>query len=240
MSPGTNPPGLGDDDPADRLRCGAEVDALLDQVAVGRAAVLDAHQQACPHCRAALAEYDRLWAPVRELAATEVHPPDSLLEDTIRRLRGATSDPDYGTLTGPIGTTRIAARVVVVTARETAQAIAGVRVALSKLVAAGVTPVSDAAIEDFAHDADTETSAASAASAASVASVASASSSAEPRVVAGVAGRSTAIEVTLAAEYGTDLVVLGERIRSEVAARVRDLTGLEPVSVDVRVDDVFT
>ncbi len=57
-----------------------------------------------------------------------------------------------------------------------------------------------------------------------------------PRVVA---GRSTAIEVTLAADYGTDLVALGEQIRAEVTDRVRDLTGLEPVVVTVRIEDVF-
>ena len=55
-----------------------------------------------------------------------------------------------------------------------------------------------------------------------------------------MSGRSTAIEVTLAADYGTDLIELGERIRSHVAARVRDLTGLEPATVTVNIDDVFS
>ncbi len=54
-----------------------------------------------------------------------------------------------------------------------------------------------------------------------------------------MSGRSTAVEVTLAADYGTDLVALGGRIRTEVANRVRDLTGLEPVAVTVHIDDVF-
>jgi uncharacterized alkaline shock family protein YloU len=59
-------------------------------------------------------------------------------------------------------------------------------------------------------------------------------------VTAGVAGRSTAIEITLAADYGLDLVELAERVRREVAARVRALTDLEPVEVTVIIDDVFT
>lgn len=210
MSPGETPTGP-EGASGGRLRCGADVDHLLDQVAAGRGGEFDSHQVGCPHCRAALGEYDRLWAPVRELADSEVRAPESLLEDTIRRLRNATSDPDYGTLPSPTGTTRISARVVVVTARETAQDIAGVRVALSKLITAGVTPTAEP----------------------------EPSPPEEPRVEAGMAGRSTALEVVLAADYGTDLVALGERIRTEVAARVRDLTGLEPVSVSVRIDDVF-
>ncbi len=213
MSPGPND---------HRLSCGASAAELLDQVAAGRAGDRNAHQQGCPHCVAALAEYERLWAPVREVAAAEVRAPDSLLEDAIRRIRGAASDPTYGSLSSPTGTTRVSARVVVVTARETAQDIAGVRVVLSRLVTAGVIPrasdggdaVRRAADGGPPHDEGL-------------------------RVVAGVAGRSTAIEVTLAADYGVDLVDLGDRIRREVADRVKDVTGLDPVAVTVRIDDVL-
>jgi uncharacterized alkaline shock family protein YloU len=55
-----------------------------------------------------------------------------------------------------------------------------------------------------------------------------------------VAGESTAIELTLAADYGQDLRALAERIRSEVTAGVRALTGLDPVAVSVVIDDVFS
>lgn len=218
---------------ADRLLCGARVDELLDQVAADRAAEPDDHQAGCPHCLAALGEYARLWAPVRETAATQVRAPESFLENALARIRGAVADPGYAVLTGPTGVTRIAARVVVVTARETAQDIAGVRVALSKLVSAGVTaedgasgtrlavPVPDRAPEpDPARDDGPRDDG--------------------PRVSAGVAGRSTAIEVTLAADYGVDLHELGARIRAEIIDRVRRLTGLEPVSVTVHIDDIFT
>ena len=189
--------------PDDRLPCGADIDALLEQVSAGRGDQRDAHQAGCPHCTAALAEYDRLWAPVRRTAHTEVFAPDSVLAEALRRLRDVASDPDYGSIVGPDGTTRISGRVVVVTARETAQAIEGVRVALSSLTSGA------------------------------------ASSEVGVRVVAGVAGHSTAVEVSLAADYRTDLVALGERIRTEVEARVRDLTGLDPVAVSVRIDDVL-
>ena len=46
------------------LPCGADVDALLEQVADGHGADRDAHQRDCVHCQAALAEFAALWAPV--------------------------------------------------------------------------------------------------------------------------------------------------------------------------------
>lgn len=117
---------------------------------------------------------------------------------------------------------------MVVAARESAQDVTGVRVALSKLVRAGVTPADDGTLAAPATSDHTPSHARP-----------RPPSTPEARVVAGVAGRSTAIELTLAADYGTDLVALGERIRDHVADRVRDLTGLEPVTVTVHIDDVF-
>ena len=194
-------------DSGERLPCGADIDALLEQVSAGRGDRRDAHQAECPHCTAALAEYYRLWAPVRRTAYTEVRAPDSVLAEALRRLRDVVSDPDYGSIVGPEGITRISGRVVVITARETAQTIEGVRVALSTLTTG--TPTTAAPSEEAV------------------------------RVVAGVAGHSTAVEVTLAADYRTDLVALGERIRAEVETRVRELTGLDPVAVTVHIDDVL-
>jgi len=187
----------------DRLRCGRSIEETLAQVAEGRGAERDEHQRGCLHCQAALAEYERLWSPVREAAAQRITAPDSVLESALRRIRGAVEHSDYGVLESPDGVTRIAARVVVVAARESARGVPGVRVALSKQV--------------------TATTGAS-----------------EPAVTAGVAGRSTAIEITLAADHGLDLVALGERVRREVAARVQALTDLVPVEITVIVDDVFT
>ena len=226
-------PSAADEPWGDRLRCGADVDELLDQVASGRGHQRDAHQAGCPHCQAALAEYDRLWAPGREVADATVRAPDSVLEEAIRRIRGTVADPGYGTLPGPTGTTRISARVVVVTARQSAQDIAGVRIALSKLVTAGTTPTDLHPVEQPPSEQDRPTHEEPSGSD-------DRSRPGGARVVAGVAGRSTAIEVTLAADYGTDLLALGERIRAHVADRVRDLTGLDPVTVTVNIDDVFT
>lgn len=178
----------------DRLPCGTQVADLLDQVADGRGADRDPHQQQCPHCQAALAEYDRLWSPVRELATEHVEAPDSILEAALEQIRQAVEHADYGLVSSADGLTSISARVVVVIARESAQGVSGVRVALSR----HLTEVS-----------------------------------------AGVAGATAAVQITLAADHGIDLPDLGDRVRRTVADRIRTLTGLEPATVTIVIDDVL-
>ncbi|MGH4017211.1 MAG: Asp23/Gls24 family envelope stress response protein [Pseudonocardiaceae bacterium] len=195
----------------EQLACGRGVEDALAQVADGRGADRDTHQRQCPHCQAALAEYDRLWTPIQELAAERVSPPESIVERALRRIRGAVEHSNYGVVASPNGLTRISARVVVVTARETAQTVPGVRVALSNHIT-GSTDDGDGVHPGAAGGTE---------------------------VTAGVAGRSTAIEITLAADYGLDLVRLGERVRAEVSTRIRALTELEPVQITVIIDDVF-
>ena len=194
-----------------RLACGRSADQVLDQVADDRGADQDEHQEHCPHCQAALAEYGRLWAPLRTMAAEHVSAPESIINTALARIRGSVEHADYGVLDSPGGLTRIAARVVVVTARESAQETPGVRVALSKHITdAGPVPGGGVGVDR----AGTE-------------------------VTAGVAGRSTAIEITLAADYGQNLPELAERVRRQVSDRVRELTDLEPVQITVVIDEVL-
>jgi uncharacterized alkaline shock family protein YloU len=199
-----------------RLTCGRRVEDVLAQVAAGRGGDRDAHQRQCPHCHAALAEYERLWAPVAELAAEKPSAPDSIVENALRRIRGAVEHLDYGVLESARGRTRISARVVVAVARESAQAVPGVRVALSKRITSRTGDGSDIPADGTAEN-----------------------PAGGSEVVAGLAGRSTAIEITLAADYGVDLHRLGEQVREAVAAEVRALTDLEPVQVTVIIDDIF-
>lgn len=208
--------------PTGTLACGRDTESLVEQVALDRAGELDAHQRGCPHCRAALAEFDRLWRPVRAVAAERPRAPESVIDQALRGIRGVTADPDFGRLDGGDGDTRIAARVVVNLSRHLASQVPGVRIALSKLVAAGsgplplvtddTAPTLPGALSPRGH---------------------------RPEVTAGMAGGSTAVEITLAADYGVDLVALGERIRATVADGIRRWTGLEPVAVTVNVDDVL-
>jgi uncharacterized alkaline shock family protein YloU len=200
----------------ERLTCGRPVEDVVAQVAAGRGGERDAHQRRCPHCHAALAEYERLWAPLTELAAEKPSAPDSIVENALRRIRGAVEHADYGVLESPLGRTRISARVVVAVARESAQAVPGVRVALSKHITRRSGGRSDVRGDGIAVN-----------------------PAGGAEVVAGVAGRSTAIEITLAADYGADLHRLGEHVRAAVAAEIRALTDLEPVQVTVIIDDIF-
>lgn len=136
----------------DPLPCGASVDDLIAQVADGDAARRTPHQQNCPHCQAALAEYDRLWGPVTALAAERVRVPDSIIEEALRRIRQTSAHPEYGLVPGANGLTRISVRVIIVTARMAAERTDGVRAALSHArpidasatVAAGVSGTSTA------------------------------------------------------------------------------------------------
>ncbi len=203
------------DSPGERLTCGRQTEDVLAQVAAGRGGDRDAHQRRCPHCQAALVEYERLWAPLTELAAEKPSAPDSIVENALRRLQGAVEHLDYGVLESARGRTRVSARVVVAVARASAQAVPGVQVALGKHITSRTgdrSDVRDGTAVNRAGGAE---------------------------VVAGVAGRSTAIEITLAADYGVDLYRLGEHVRAAVAAEVRALTDLEPVQVTVIIDDIF-
>lgn len=183
---------------ADLLRCGRPLDDVIDQVARGAADVRDQHQNGCVHCQAALAEYQRRWTPLAALAADTVSAPVGRIDQLLQRLRATLTQPDYAIIPGPDGVLRIAARVIVVTARETAQQVPGVRVALGDAVPGQV-----------------------------------------PGVVAGVAGASTAIEITIAAGYGHNLHELSQQVRTAVATAIHELTGLTTVETTVVIDDVL-
>jgi uncharacterized alkaline shock family protein YloU len=114
------------------LPCGASLDALLAQVAEQRPPRDPEHQRGCPHCRAALAELQELWAPVHELADEPVQAPADLLETVMARIRQISRNPWYAVVPGPTGGTRIAARVVGAVARLAARSVPGVEVAVGR------------------------------------------------------------------------------------------------------------
>ncbi|MCW2566655.1 MAG: hypothetical protein JWN54_752 [Mycobacterium sp.] len=124
---------MSDDQPIGVLRCGAAVDDLLDQVADGNATRRTGHQADCAHCRAALAELDDLWSPVRAYAAEEITAPADLLSRMMVQIRQLTEVPGHATFSGERGVTRIAARVAEVIARAAADRVPGVVAALGKV-----------------------------------------------------------------------------------------------------------
>ena len=114
------------------LPCGANVDALLEQVAQGRGANWDAHQGHCVHCQAALGEFTVLWGPVAELAAAPASAPPGLVAAVMSQVRCLVSDVWYTLEITEIGAVRIAARIVAALARDSARTIPGVRIALGR------------------------------------------------------------------------------------------------------------
>jgi uncharacterized alkaline shock family protein YloU len=124
---------VSDNQPIGVLPCGAAVDDLLDQVADGHADRRTGHQVDCAHCRAALAELDDLWAPVRAYAAEEITAPADLFTRVMVHIRQLTEAPWHATFSGDRGVTRIAARVAEVIARAAADRVPGVVAALGKI-----------------------------------------------------------------------------------------------------------
>ena len=120
-----------------RLACGAEVDALIEQAADGRAVQLTDHQRGCPQCQAALREFSRVWEPVRDLAAEPVSLPAAVRGAVARQIRNLTADPWYTLDLADGGAIRIAARVVARIARDAARQVPGVTVAFGRSTAPG-------------------------------------------------------------------------------------------------------
>jgi uncharacterized alkaline shock family protein YloU len=111
-------------DDSRELACGALVDEALEQVAEGDGERLNDHQQHCPHCQAAITEFNRIWSPVRRLADEPVpvmHEVERLVHDVGHTLQLT----DQGAI-------RVAARVVAAIARGVARGVPGVRFVLGR------------------------------------------------------------------------------------------------------------
>jgi uncharacterized alkaline shock family protein YloU len=113
-----------------RLRCGQDIDDLLAQVSEGQPPTDPEHQRSCPHCRAALAELESLWRPIRALADEEVRAPAEILDQVMAQVRELLRQGWYAVIPSPEGDTRIAARVIAAVARLAAEQVPGVSLAL--------------------------------------------------------------------------------------------------------------
>ncbi len=194
------------------LPCGAEVDPLLEQVADGRAAGLDAHQRECVHCQAAVRELAALWDPVTELAAAPVSAPPGLTASVMSQIRVLVRDVWYTLQTTNLGTIQIAARIVAALARDTARMVPGVRVALGRSTNSKLAGLAESATFQHRH----------------------------PHAAAGVLGRTAVVDLAVAVTYGTPVHEVAREIQQHVIATLRDHIGLQAVAVNVTVDDVLT
>jgi len=194
------------------LPCGAEVDPLLEQVADGPAADLDAHQRECVHCQAAIAEFTARWAPVAETAARPVPAPPGLTAAVMSQIRVLVRDVWYTLQTTDLGVIRIAARIVATLARDAARTIPGVRVALGRSTHGKVAALAERATFQHHH----------------------------PYAAVGVLGRTAVVDLAVAVSYGEPVPEVARHIQRQVIATLRDEIGLQTVAVNVTVDDVLT
>lgn len=208
------PPG----DPAARpllgaatLPCGADVDLLLEQVADGRGADRDAHQQRCVHCQAALSEFTALWAPVTELTAAPIPAPPGLAAAVMSQIRFLVRDIWYTLEITESGTIRIAARIVAALARDCARMIPGVRVALGRSTQGKIAALAEKATFGHRH----------------------------PHAAVGVLGRTAVVDLAVAVTYDDPAHQVARDIQRQVIATLRDQVGLQSVKVNVTVDDIM-
>ena len=194
------------------LPCGADVDPLLEQVADGHAADLDAHQRDCVHCQAAIAEFAALWAPVAEAAASPVPAPPGLTAAVMSQIRVLIRDVWYTLQTTNLGFIRIAARIVAALARDTARTVPGVRVAFGRSTHSKIAALTERATFGHRH----------------------------PHAAVGVLGRTAVVDLAVAVTYGDPVHEVARDIQQRVIATLRDQVGLQTVAVNVTVDDIFT
>ncbi|HEY6493884.1 MAG TPA: Asp23/Gls24 family envelope stress response protein [Trebonia sp.] len=192
------------------LPCGVDVDVLLEQAAQGRGADWDAHQQHCVHCRAALGEFSVLWKPVAELVAAPVAAPPGLVTAVMSQLRRLLHDIWYTLEITEIGAVRIAARIVAALARDSAQAIPGVRVALGRSTHGKMAAFTEKVAFGQGH----------------------------PDAV-GVLGRTAVVDLAVAIGFGDPAHHVARQIQRRVTDTLRDQIGLRDVTVNVTIDDVI-
>jgi hypothetical protein len=82
-------------DDSRELACGALVDEVLEQVAEGDGERLNDHQQNCPHCQAAITEFNRIWSPVRRLAEEPVPVPRRFRASVMHEVERLVHDVGY-------------------------------------------------------------------------------------------------------------------------------------------------
>ena len=193
------------------LPCGADVDLLLEQVADGRGADRDAHQQQCVHCQAALSEFTALWARSPSWPRRRCPAPPGLAAAVMSQIRRLVRDVWYTLEITDIGAIRIAARIVAALARDCARMIPGVRVALGRSTQGTIAALAEKAT--FGHH--------------------------HPHAAVGVLGRTAVVDLAVAVTYNDPAHQVARDIQRQVIATLRDQMGLQTVTVNVTVDDIL-
>jgi uncharacterized alkaline shock family protein YloU len=198
---------------AERLPCGRELGAIVEQVVDGHGDDLDDHQRTCRYCQAALEDTERLWTPVRGFVAEPLEVPDELIESLVRRVRRLVALGWITLSRTARGITRASGWIVAAIAEAVADATPGV-----SRVGSSAGRVVDALAA--ARPAGTGEQSATGGRAVEVGE------------------QQAAIDLDLVPEYGPSILDVADRVRRNVRAEVAELTGLDVVEVNVRVRDV--
>ena len=195
----------------DTLPCGHDVDQILEQVAEGHADELTDHQRGCVHCRAAITEFTRLWAPVRTSIRTPLPTPGEILDAVTGRVKRLVKDTWYTLELTDGGSIQVAARIVARIARDTARRVPGVRVALGRSSGGRAARLVEKATFGHLH----------------------------PDAAVGVLGRTAVVDLAIAVTYGDVIDDIARAVQSDVRRALARSVGLKQVTVNVTVDDIL-
>jgi hypothetical protein len=116
-------------DPADThvapLACGRDPALLWDRAAEG--VPLDAHERACPHCRAAQADARGLDALVHRMAEQRIEPPGAVLERVMSAVATGLRPHELLTLPAPHGPARVSGTAAAAVLRRVVDGMGGLR-----------------------------------------------------------------------------------------------------------------
>lgn len=193
------------------LACGASVDELLEQVADGNGDNLTAHQSTCPHCQAAIREFNELWAPIKTAATTPLPTPRELTAAIMQRVSKLVRDVWYTLEITEGGQIQIAARIVATLARDAARRVPGVRVALGRSSYGKLARLVEGATLGHRH----------------------------PHAAVGVLGRTAVIDLAIAVTYGDVIDAVARNVQHNVTEELRNNVDLSQIIVNVTVDDIL-
>jgi hypothetical protein len=109
------------------LPCGADLEALVEQIYDGTAPIDPEHQRTCPYCQEAIVSLRVALGELRALAGKSVRPPRGLsgrVLEQIRRERDVVVIAD-----GPMGRDTVSELIVAQVARRAALTVRGVHLA---------------------------------------------------------------------------------------------------------------
>lgn len=195
------------------LPCGAELEPLLEQIADGRADQRTGHQRGCRYCGAAIDEGERLWGPVRELAAERIEVPERVIASILRKVQRLIN-AGWVTLTRSTrGLTRVSGWVVAAIAEIAADDTQGVHRVGTSL----------GRVAEFLRTADPRGT--------------------HERTASGgaayeVGEQRASVDIDLVTRHGTNIPSTADEIRRRVIDDVHRLTGLDVIEVNLDIRDI--